>query len=123
MTTAVEKPAKVTEATRFDYEGEVKEIAPEIGFTLVAKYRQAAAALAAAKAAAFAIEEEIKTVMGGHERLVVDGTVVANYVWKDLTSFNKKALKEKYPAIVAEFTETKKNGSRAFSVPGTAGVE
>lgn len=122
MTVTTSKPAKPTEATRFEYMGETLELAPEVGYTLAAEYREAALALHAAKERAFAVEEKIKATMRGYEHVTVDGTRIFSWVWKLKTTFDKRGLRQKYPEIEAEFTRRVENGSRAFSAPGVTGV-
>lgn len=121
--TTVAKPAKVSEADRFSYMGETLAVDPAVGYALAARYREAAKALHIAKDNAFAVEEEIKTLMRGYEHVTVDGTRIFSWVWKLKTTFNKKLLREKYPEIEAECTERKENGTRSFSAPGVSGVD
>lgn len=122
MTTATAKPAKVTEAKRFDYMGENLEVDPKVGYALAARYREAALALHEAKARAFAVEEEIKAVMQGYEHVTVNGERLFSWVWKLKTTFDKRGLRQKYPAIHDEFVKHEENGTRSFTAPGVSGV-
>ena len=121
MTTAT-KDKKINPAD-IPYEGEVKEVEASLLYAKVAQYRQAAKNLAAAKAEALEIEEELKAMCGGYEHLACNGERLVHWPWKKLTKFDKRGLAKKYPDVVAEFTTEIENGSRSFSVPGTAGVE
>lgn len=124
MTTAtVTKISSKAEKPAFSYEGEEKEVAPELLYALVAEYRTNAANLAQAKKAALETEEKIKALLGGFEHLTCNGERLAHWPFKKLTKFDKKGLAKKYPAAVAEFTTEVEMGSRSFSVPGTSGVE
>lgn len=114
---------KIPVAELYGFEGEELEFDPELGYTLLARYRQAAQALHAAKAAALEVEAEIQAALGGFEHGVINGQRVFHWPWCDKTSFNVKALKAAHPAIHAEFSTTVPNGSRRFTVEGTVGVD
>lgn len=123
MTDTIEKPAKVTEVTRFEYEGEYLDLTGPEAYELLAEYRAAAQSLHVAKKAAFDAEEKIKELMRGRENLRVDGEVKVSWTWQSLTKFDKSALAVKYPAIVDEFTSRVPNGKRVFNAKGVVGVD
>jgi hypothetical protein len=120
VTTATKVPA----AERFEWQGETLELDPQVGYTLLAEYRQAAAALATAKAEAKRIEEKIMEIVGGYENAAVNGQVIVTWPWVDSTSFDAKAFKDTSPehkALYDAFLKTKK--TRRFKVTGVVGVD
>jgi hypothetical protein len=120
MTTATTNTTPGT----FTWEGERRDIAPAIGYALLAEYRANAAALHAAKEAAKATELKIQQALGGYEHGAVDGQDVFHWVFVDSTSFDAKAFKDagpEYKALYEAFLRTKQ--TRRFRVDGTVGVD
>lgn len=117
------EPTGKPKVGEFEWQGEVLDLDPEVGYTLLAEYRTAAAALHEAKRAAKAVEEKIMKTLGGYEHGAVDGQQVFHWPWVDSTSFNSKAFKEdpKRKALYDSFLETKQ--TRRFRVEGTVGVD
>lgn len=117
------KPKKPTEAERFSYEGEFLDVEPEVAAAILARYSERALALHEAKAAAFAVEEEIKLLMGGHENLRVNGEVKVTWKWGAKTTFDKRGLRQDHPEILEEYTHTDPLGTRTFNAKGVVGVD
>ena len=121
--TTVTKP-KTAAAAKYDYAGETKEIPAPKGYDLLARYRQAAKALHAAKEEAKQIEAEIMAELGGFEHGTIDGQIQFSWPFVDSTSFDAKAFKESSPehkALYEAFLVTKE--TRRFKVSGTVGVD
>ena len=117
------KSKKVSEVERFEYSGEFLDVDPEVAGDVLGRYRQAALALHAAKEAAFAVEEEIKLLMGGHENLRVNGEVKVTWKWGAKTTFDKRGLRQTHPGLVEEYTTTDPLGTRSFNAKGIVGVD
>jgi len=106
-----------------EWQGERLEIAPQLGYRLLAEYRAAAAQLHDAKARASVVEQEIMELLGGFEHGAVNGQDVFNWTFVSSTSFNSKAFKEdpERKALYDAFLVTKP--TRRFKVDGTVGVD
>ncbi len=125
------KPAKkieekVTEATRFEWQGERLEVPAnekDAVYEELAEYRAAAKALHAAKEAAFAAEEKIKQRMAGFEELAVDGEVKVTWRWAGETKFDKRGLQREAPELVERFTTRTTDTKRVFNAKGVVGVD
>lgn len=123
MTTATEDVAAVKPDT-FEWQGEVTAIDPELGWQLLAEYRQAAQVLHDAKARAKDVEQRIMRTLGGFEHGSINGQVVFDWPFVDSSSFDAKAFKEagpEYKALYDHFMKTKT--TRRFHVDGTVGVD
>lgn len=111
------------DAHTFEWQGERKSIPAARGWELLARYREAADALHAAKKRAKDIEREIMIEMGGFEHLAIEGQDFFHWPWVDSTSFDQKQLKTDHPDIHEKYVVKKPNGTRRFRVEGTVGVD
>jgi hypothetical protein len=121
MTTATQDKVK---PDTFTFQGEVKELDPQTGWTMLAEYREAAAALHAAKERAFAIEQRIMQELAGFEHGAIEGQQLFHWPFVDSTSFDAAGFKgagPEYKALYDHFCKTKK--TRRFRVEGTVGVD
>lgn len=120
--TAVQEapPLKVGE---FEWQGEVIDLDPAVGYALLAEYRANAAALHAAKQAAKETEQKIMQTLGGYEHGAVDGQQLFHWPIVNSTSFDAKSFKEdpERKALYDAFLVTKP--TRRFKVDGTVGVD
>lgn len=116
-------PTPSTKVGEYEWQGEVLELSPQVGYALLAEYRTAAAALHAAKEAAKTIEAKIMETLGGYEHGSVDGQQLFHWPIVNSTSFNAKAFKEdpERKALYDAFLVTKQ--TRRFKVDGTVGVD
>lgn len=107
----------------YEWQGEVLELDPQVGYELMARYRQAAKALHAAKEEAKRIEEEIMAVVGGYENAAINGQVIVTWPWVSSTTFDVKSFKEdpERKALYEQFLKTKP--TRRFKVTGVVGVD
>jgi predicted phage-related endonuclease len=107
----------------YEWMGEQKDLAPERGWQLLARYRTAAAALHAAKETAKQIEQEIMEELEGFEHGAINGQQVFHWSFVDSTSFDAKTFKEdpERLALYRQFLTTKV--TRRFKVDGTVGVD
>ncbi len=125
-TPKTEKEKKPTEAQRFHWMGEVLEVPeedlPEV-YAMLARYRDRAATLATARAAAFETEEELKKYMKGFEHLSVNGDRVVHWVWQGETKFDKRGLQRSHPELVEEYTTRTTDTKRVFNAKGVVGVD
>lgn len=123
LVAAPEGPAPLPKVGAHEWQGEVLELDPQVGYDLMARYRQAARALHAAKEEAKRIEEEIMAAVGGYESAAINGQVIVTWPWVNSVSFDTKTFKEdaERKALYESFLKTKV--TRRFKVTGVVGVD
>jgi len=130
--TAASKTAKVPEAKRYAWAGEILDIVEDsevkAANKLLREYRAQASKLAVAKAAAFKAEDALKELMQGHETLRINGEQVATWKWADASEFDKDSAERDpffgaYNQFRLRFTYTVKDKTRRFLCKGVVGVD
>ncbi len=106
---------QTTEAPKApEYQGEFVDVDPAAWAKYEAAYKYAAQALQHAKDLAFAAEQDIKELMGGHEHLRVMGETRVSWTWQAKNVFDKGQLRKDHPDIVDKYTQIIPDGKRVF---------